>query len=66
MNKNKYIITKTPNSFLFDLKEIWKSKFIIYEFAKKELKLLRANYNWASLFYTFTLNSSNYFKFFYE
>ena len=38
MNKNKYIITKTPNSFLFDLKEIWKSKFIIYEFAKKELK----------------------------
>ena len=38
MNNNKYIITKTPNSFLFDLKEIWKSKFIIYEFAKKELK----------------------------
>ena len=38
MNNKKYIITKTPNSFLFDLKEIWKSKFIIYEFAKKELK----------------------------
>lgn len=38
MNKNKHIITKTPNSFLFDLKEILKSKFIIYEFAKKELK----------------------------
>ena len=38
MDNKKYTITKTPDNFLFDLKEIWKSKFIIYEFTKKELK----------------------------